>query len=195
MPLIIFGKSRISWNTVLYKEHLCTLWSIVCPSPKHIPFFPGHSPPQIQIDPCIHTTTWAQQNCSVFKKLMFISTQEVSGGLQFGRTAAFKRFSMAWLAFVYIFIRVIFCPMSFNISFKIFALDKIHAVIMCHFFCKIWLKKPERNSFMTKVSANHCALIDSFSGMLWFNFFSSMLLYIDFISSIGEYIRGSCWLG
>ena len=62
-------------------------------------------------------------------------------------TAAFKGFSMAWLAFVYIFIRVIFCPMSFNISFKIFALDKIHAVIMCHFFLQNMIEEAREKQF------------------------------------------------
>ena len=145
------------------------------PFPQTRPLFPRPLPASNTdrpLHPHNHMSTSAKLLC--FQKVdVYKHTRgfrRIAIGEILKPTAAFKGFSMAWLAFVYIFIRVIFCPMSFNISFKIFALDKIHAVIMCHFFCKIWLKKPERNSFMTKVSANHCALIDSFSGMLWFNF-------------------------
>ena len=70
------------------------------------------------------------------KILMFISTRR---SLEWIATAAFKRFY--GVACVYIF-RLIVCPMSVNISFKMFALDKIHAAIMSLFVQNVM----ERNS-------------------------------------------------
>ena len=78
---------------------------------------------------------------------MFISTRS----FRWNAFLAQQSLSKDFMACVYIF-RLIVCPMSVNVSFKMFALDKIHAAIMSP-FCAKYDEEADEKQFMGKVSA------------------------------------------